>query len=175
MLEAELRRILPDGYFIAKPGARSDEIQRMVRAGLVAIPNISFAYYIGDAILDCVGEKRLTKAFPFRTLLKNGVVIAGGSDSPGYWPVDPLRDIATVRDAASEQTSLARMNGREVEVCGQKMLWNMVVSHTHPSAMGPTGPATPPILVSSSPVAVLSLTAIINVTRSRQVGAGSAK
>src|SRR5919109_507326 len=46
------------------------------------------------AIGDCVGEKRLTKAFPFRTLLKNGVTIAGGSDSPGYWPVDPLRDIA---------------------------------------------------------------------------------
>jgi predicted amidohydrolase YtcJ len=23
------------------------------------------------------------------------VIIAGGSDSPGYWPVDPLRDIAT--------------------------------------------------------------------------------
>jgi predicted amidohydrolase YtcJ len=22
------------------------------------------------------------------------VIIAGGSDSPGYWPVDPLRDIA---------------------------------------------------------------------------------
>src|SRR5688500_5066965 len=70
-------------------------IQRMVRSGIVAIPNIAFAYYIGDAILDCVGEKRLTKAFPFRTLLKNGIIIAGGSDSPGYWPVDPLRAIAT--------------------------------------------------------------------------------
>ena len=70
-------------------------INRMVRSGIVAIPNIAFAYYIGDAILDCVGERRLTKAFPFHTLLKNGVIIAGGSDSPGYWPVDPLRDIAT--------------------------------------------------------------------------------
>lgn len=27
-----------------------------------------------------------------------------------------------------------------------KALWNLVVSHVHPSAMGPTGPATPPIL-----------------------------
>jgi predicted amidohydrolase YtcJ len=71
-----------------------ERIQRMVRSGIVAIPNISIGYYVGDAILDCVGEKRLTKAFPFRTLLKNGVIIAGGSDSPGYWPVDPLRDIA---------------------------------------------------------------------------------
>jgi len=71
-----------------------ERMQRMVRDGIVAIPNIAIGYYVGDAILDCVGEKRLTKAFPFRTLLKNGVVIAGGSDSPGYWPVDPLRDIA---------------------------------------------------------------------------------
>jgi hypothetical protein len=27
-----------------------------------------------------------------------------------------------------------------------KTLWNMVVAHVHPSAMGPTGPGTPPIL-----------------------------
>jgi predicted amidohydrolase YtcJ len=84
-------RIEHMGNWLATPKL----IQRMVRSNIVAIPNIAFAYYIGDAILDCVGEKRLTKAFPFHTLLKNGVIIAGGSDSPGYWPVDPLRDIAT--------------------------------------------------------------------------------
>ena len=72
----------------------AERMQRMVRSGIIAIPNIAIGYYVGDAILDCLGEKRLTKAFPFRTLLKNGVIIAGGSDSPGYWPVDPLRDIA---------------------------------------------------------------------------------
>jgi predicted amidohydrolase YtcJ len=71
-----------------------ERMQRMVRSGIIAIPNIAIGYYVGDAVLDCLGEKRLTKAFPFRTLLKNGVIIAGGSDSPGYWPVDPLRDIA---------------------------------------------------------------------------------
>ena len=84
-------RIEHMGNWLATPKL----MQRMVRSRIVAIPNIAFAYYIGDAILDCVGERRLTKAFPFRTLLKNGVIIAGGSDSPGYWPVDPLRDIAT--------------------------------------------------------------------------------
>ena len=83
-------RIEHMGNWLATPKL----MQRMVRSGIVAIPNIAFAYYIGDAILDCVGERRLTKAFPFHTLLKNNVIIAGGSDSPGYWPVDPLRDIA---------------------------------------------------------------------------------
>jgi predicted amidohydrolase YtcJ len=77
-------RIEHMGNWLATPKL----IQRMVRSNIVAIPNIAFAYYIGDAILDCVGERRLTKAFPFRTFLKNGVIIAGGSDSPGYWPVD---------------------------------------------------------------------------------------
>jgi predicted amidohydrolase YtcJ len=74
--------------------ATEERMRRMVRSGIIAIPNIAIGYYVGDAILDCVGERRLTKAFPFHTLLKNGVIIAGGSDSPGYWPVDPLRDIA---------------------------------------------------------------------------------
>jgi predicted amidohydrolase YtcJ len=82
-------RIEHMGNWLSTP----ERMRRMVRSGLVAIPNIAIGYYVGDAILDCVGEKRLTKAFPFRTLLKNGVIIAGGSDSPGYWPVDPLRDI----------------------------------------------------------------------------------
>ena len=64
-------RIEHMGNWLATPKL----IQRMVRSGIVAIPNIAFAYYIGDAILDCVGERRLTKAFPFHTLLKNGVII----------------------------------------------------------------------------------------------------
>ena len=54
-------RIEHMGNWLATPKL----MQRMVRVGIVAIPNIAFAYYVGDAILDCVGEKRLTKAFPF--------------------------------------------------------------------------------------------------------------
>ena len=83
-------RIEHMGNWLSTP----ERMQRLVRSGIIAIPNISIGYYVGDAILDCVGEKRLAKAFPFRTLLKNGVIIAGGSDAPGYWPVDPLRDIS---------------------------------------------------------------------------------
>ncbi len=83
-------RIEHMGNWLSTP----ERMQRIVRSGIIAIPNISIGYYVGDAILDCLGEKRLAKSFPFRTLLKNGVIIAGGSDAPGYWPVDPLRDIA---------------------------------------------------------------------------------
>jgi len=83
-------RIEHMGNWLSTP----ERMQRIVRSGIIAIPNIAIGYYVGDAILECLGEKRLAKAFPFRTLLKNGVIIAGGSDAPGYWPVDPLRDIA---------------------------------------------------------------------------------
>ncbi len=83
-------RIEHMGNWLSTP----ERIERLVRSGIIAIPNMSIGYYVGDAILDCVGEKRLAKAFPFRTLLKHGVIMAGGSDAPGYWPVDPLRDIA---------------------------------------------------------------------------------
>ncbi len=83
-------RIEHMGNWLSTP----ERIERLVRSEIIAIPNMSIGYYVGDAILDCVGEKRLAKAFPFRTLLKHGVIMAGGSDAPGYWPVDPLRDIA---------------------------------------------------------------------------------
>ena len=83
-------RIEHMGNWLSTP----ERIQRMVRSEIIAIPNISIGYYVGDAILDCLGERRMTKSFPFKTLLKHGVILAGGSDSPGYWPVDPLRDIS---------------------------------------------------------------------------------
>ena len=51
------------GNWLATP----ERMQRMVRSGIIAIPNIAIGYYVGDAILDCFGEKRLTK--PFRSRL----------------------------------------------------------------------------------------------------------
>lgn len=70
-----------------------ERIEKLVRMGIVAIPNISLGYFVGDSIREAVGAHRLAGAFPFKTLLAAGVKMAGGSDAPGYWPVDPLRDI----------------------------------------------------------------------------------
>jgi predicted amidohydrolase YtcJ len=82
-------RIEHMGNWLSTP----ERIERLLRLGLIAVPNISLGYFVGDAILDCLGEKRMARSFPFRTLLRRGVVLAGGSDGPGYWPVDVLRDI----------------------------------------------------------------------------------
>ncbi|MFQ5849596.1 MAG: amidohydrolase [Candidatus Binatia bacterium] len=71
-----------------------ERMERLARMEIIAIPNISLAYFVGDSIRNSIGRKRMAQAFPFNTLLRHGVIMAGGSDSPGYWPVDPLRDIA---------------------------------------------------------------------------------
>ena len=83
-------RIEHMGNWLASP----ERMERLVRMGLIAIPNISLAYFVGDSIRSSVGEKRMAHAFPFKTLLRHGVTMAGGSDSPGYWPTDALRDIS---------------------------------------------------------------------------------
>ncbi len=74
--------------------ASQERMERLVSMNLIAIPNISLAYFVGDSIRNSVGEKRMAQAFPFKTLLRHGVTMAGGSDSPGYWPTDALRDIS---------------------------------------------------------------------------------
>ena len=47
-------------------------------------------------------QRRATEqGFPFRTLWDAGFPLSFGSDSPGYYPVDPLRDLGT---AVAHQT-----------------------------------------------------------------------
>jgi predicted amidohydrolase YtcJ len=48
-----------------------------------------------------MGPKRLEGSFDVKTLLEAGIPITSGSDGPGYWPTDPLRDMGT---SVSRQT-----------------------------------------------------------------------
>ena len=87
--EDHRHRIEHMGNWLMSP----QRIEKLARMGIVAIPNISLGYFVGDSIREAIGAKRMVKAFPLKTLLDSGVKMAGGSDAPGYWPVDPLRDI----------------------------------------------------------------------------------
>ena len=87
--EDHRHRIEHKGNWLMSP----KRIEQLVRLGIVAIPNISLGYFVGDSIRDAIGAKRMQGAFPLKTLLEAGVKMAGGADAPGYWPVDPLRDI----------------------------------------------------------------------------------
>jgi len=78
-----------------------ERIERTRRLGILPIANPSFLHFLGQEILDSLGPERTAGAFPFRTLLDHGFPLAWGSDAPGYWPIDPLRDLGTAVSRSS--------------------------------------------------------------------------
>jgi predicted amidohydrolase YtcJ len=86
-------------------------LDRIVRLGLIPVPNPAFLRYFGDPLVDMLGPRMTEQGFPFRTLTDAGVPICFGSDSPGYYPVDPLRDAGTAMTHAT--LSGARVNPAE--------------------------------------------------------------
>jgi predicted amidohydrolase YtcJ len=86
-------------------------LETITRLGLIPVPNPAFLRYFGDPLVEMLGQRMTEQGFPFRTLIEAGVPICFGSDSPGYYPVDPLRDAGT---AVSHATlSGARVNPAE--------------------------------------------------------------
>jgi len=75
--------------------------ERMARAkalGLTPVPNPPFLYYLGEDAYDLLGgdEHYARDAFPFRTMVDYGFKVTAGSDGPGYYVIDGLRDMATL-------------------------------------------------------------------------------
>jgi predicted amidohydrolase YtcJ len=78
-----------------------ERVERTRRLGILPIANPSFLHFLGQEILDSLGPDRAAGAFPFRTLLDRGFPLSWGSDAPGYWPIDPLRDLGTAVSRSS--------------------------------------------------------------------------
>jgi predicted amidohydrolase YtcJ len=72
-----------------------ERIAQTKRLGILPIANPSFFHFLGQEVQETLGPKRTEHVFPFRTLLDHGFPLAWGSDAPGYWPVDSLRDLGT--------------------------------------------------------------------------------
>jgi predicted amidohydrolase YtcJ len=70
-------------------------LKRIRELDVLPVPNIPFLHYIYESLLECMGEKRLEGAFGLKTMLASGIKLTSGSDGPGYWPSDPLRDLST--------------------------------------------------------------------------------
>ncbi|WP_455920172.1 amidohydrolase [Priestia megaterium] len=58
-----------------------DLLKRMKKLGVIPIPNPSFFYEFGDGYIKNYGE-RVHDMFPVRSFIDEGVIAAGGSDSP---------------------------------------------------------------------------------------------
>ncbi|MFI5268885.1 MAG: amidohydrolase [Chloroflexota bacterium] len=78
-----------------------ERLQIAKEVDVIPVPNPAFLHYLTHEIQASLGHWRTEDAFPFRRLIDDGFPLAFGSDAPGYWPVDPLRDAG----AASSHTA----------------------------------------------------------------------
>ena len=78
-----------------------ERVARARKLGILPMANPPFLYFLGDPIVAMLERRATEQGFPFRTLWDAGFPLSFGSDSPGYFPVDPLRDLGA---AISKQT-----------------------------------------------------------------------
>ena len=78
-----------------------ERVARAKRLGILPIANPPFLFFLGDPVVEMLERRATDGGFPFRTLWNAGFPLSFGSDAPGYYPVDPLRDLGT---AVAHQT-----------------------------------------------------------------------
>jgi predicted amidohydrolase YtcJ len=59
-----------------------EHLQRMKRLGVLAIPQPSFIYYLGDTYLENFTGEQISLAYPCRSWIDHGILAAGSSDAP---------------------------------------------------------------------------------------------
>ena len=81
-------------------------LERIRRLDVLPVPNVPFLHHIWESLVECIGPQRLEGSFGVKTMLASGIKLTSGSDGPGYWPVDLLRDMSTIvsRKIRSGQT-----------------------------------------------------------------------
>ena len=71
-----------------------DRRKKTKELGLIPFPNPSVLAGMGEFLVSCLGPEICEDLYPFRTMLDEGFRFSFGSDAPGYWPVNTLRDAA---------------------------------------------------------------------------------
>src|SRR5262249_45927182 len=85
------------GNWMMTPG----RVARAKRLGILPIANPPFLFFLAVPVVEILERRRAEGGFPFRPLWKAGFPLSFGSDAPGYYPGDPLRDLGT---AVAHQT-----------------------------------------------------------------------
>jgi hypothetical protein len=82
-------RIEHMGNWLCSPA----RLRRARRLGVVPVANPSMQANLSREIHEDLGAERARSAFQFRAIVDAGLPLVFGSDGPGYWPIDVLRDI----------------------------------------------------------------------------------
>ena len=88
-----------------------ERIARAKALQILPLANPPFLYFLGDPLIEMLGRRVTEHGFPFRTLWDQGFPLSFGSDAPGYYPVDPLRDLGTA--VAHETLNGVKLSGEE--------------------------------------------------------------
>jgi predicted amidohydrolase YtcJ len=72
-----------------------DEVAWAKRLQVLPMPNPTGLRYVADVYKPLMGPERMRWAYRFGTVLREGFRSVFGSDGPGAYPVDVLRDIGT--------------------------------------------------------------------------------
>jgi len=88
---------------------RPDLLDRMQRLNVLAVPQPSFVYYLGDSYLRNFTEEQLALSYPCRAWLDRGIVAIGSSDTP----VVPAHPWVNIRSAVTRLTQDGQRMGPE--------------------------------------------------------------
>jgi hypothetical protein len=79
--------------------------RRLASLGIIVVTQPSFIFYHGDRYLETVPKGQLKHLYPFATLIRNGVRVAGSSDCP-IVPSNPLIGIYSAVSREAETGAL---------------------------------------------------------------------
>ncbi|MBX6341667.1 MAG: amidohydrolase, partial [Thermomicrobiaceae bacterium] len=108
---------------------RPDLLERMRRLNVIAVPQPSFVYYLGDSYIRNFSEERLALAYPCRAWLDMGITAIGSSDAPVV-PADPWINI---RSAVTRLTQDGQRMGPEQAVTVDEALRMFTVNGAYGS------------------------------------------
>jgi predicted amidohydrolase YtcJ len=86
-----------------------EHLARMVKMGVLAIPQPSFIYYLGDSYIENFTPEQLALSYPGRAWLDHGIVAVGSSDVPVV-SADPF---VNIRSAVTRLTQDRQRMGPE--------------------------------------------------------------
>jgi predicted amidohydrolase YtcJ len=102
-----------------------ERMERTKRLGILPMANPPFLYFLGDPLIEMLEQRATEQGFPFKSMWSAGFPLSFGSDAPGYYPVDPLRDLGTA--AAHQTLSGAKLNAAEnltMQAALRTQTWN---------------------------------------------------
>ncbi|MFB0508570.1 MAG: amidohydrolase [Thermodesulfobacteriota bacterium] len=61
---------------------RPDFLPRIRKLGIISVVQPAFLYYLGDTFIKNLGEERMRYTIPMKSMIENGITVAGSSDRP---------------------------------------------------------------------------------------------